>query len=146
MTQFTYGMAETFLLSQNKDSGQTRQSLPLRNRGIGTTLFSESNWDSTEREKDPYLHSQEVGKRKNLNFGEKMQFVILQNSINDLYSKEPGVRKEAEEWFASKEKQYVFSFECCCLTFNFNPDAVRKALVEKRWDHDVYKFRINGRR
>ena len=93
-----------------------------------------------------YLHVQEIAAHKTLNFGEKMQYVVMVNAINDLYNKDPKIRSEAESWFSSTESTYVFSFECVCLTFNFNPDAVRHALISKRWDHDVYKLRTNGRR
>lgn len=146
MTQSTSGKEKTYLSLLSKDLDQTPQSLPSRNHGIGTTLFTESRWDSRDTEKDPYLYNQEMGNKKHLNFGEKMQFVILQNAINELYSKEPEIKKEAESWFASPESKYIFSFECICLTFNLNPVAVRKALVDKRWDWNVLRFRTNGRR
>ena len=146
MTRSICGTEKTYQLSQSKDSDPTPLSLPSKNHGIGTTLFSESSWDLTEREKDLYLYVQEIATHRPLSFGERMQYVVILNAINDLYNKEPRIRTEAESWFASTEKTYVFSFECICLTFNFEPNAVRKALVEKRWDHDVYKLRTNGRR
>ena len=116
-----------------------------RNLGIGVTLFAERSWDVTEKEQDLYLYSL-GGDRKPLSFGERMQYLVLQNAISDLYAKNPEIRRDAEDWIASDEATYVFSFRSVCLTFGFDPGAVRGALVDKRWDYDVLKLRTNGRR
>ena len=134
--------------SQNKGSARTLKLLSSKNHGTGTTLSDESKLDLPKNEKDPYLYSLELGDKHQLNCGAKMQLVVLQTTINELYSKELKIKKDAEEWFSSTEDGYIFSFESICLTFNLDPDSVRKALVEKRWDWQTVKFRTNirGRR
>jgi hypothetical protein len=63
----------------------------------------------------------------------KLQYAVLTDALASLRLRNighnTGVSEETLVWIASKEQDYVFSFEYCCRSFDLSPEATRKALL-----------------
>jgi hypothetical protein len=54
---------------------------------------------------------------------------VLDEAIQSLRSSESPVRDAAQRWITSGERQYIFSFAVICETLDFEPIAVRGAVM-----------------
>lgn len=53
-------------------------------------------------------------------------------------------RDEAERWFASKDRVYLFSFERVCEQLGLEPDAIRRALARQDATRMAYRTGQRG--
>jgi hypothetical protein len=73
------------------------------------------------------------GQRSGCSGGTKaLMIAVMEDGIRCFVSPDDELRLEAEEWFASEERGYVFAFLTICDALDLNGAAVREALNAMR--------------
>ena len=135
-------------------SGTEPMSLPLLNKDSDAKLLEKNGRSLLRgRKSSPpsecpngmedliLVYEDQADKKKIHTPEERLQYGVLTNALQDLKGPVPEHRREAKRWIDSNDKDHIFTFVCCCETFDLDPGCVRAALFHKEWDEFTLSYK-----
>lgn len=66
----------------------------------------------------------------------KLQYAVLTDALACLNLKDGSSYHDTIQWIKSNERDYVFSFNYCCMSFDLDPEATRRAVLSAKKNMD----------
>lgn len=72
---------------------------------------------------------------------QRLQYACLMDALHNLFGNKDDAKSEAANWMAQSE-DHPFSFLSCCESLGLNPQAVRVAIKNTRWESKQKRYLV----